>query len=527
MRVKASHFTHKGQLQENQDRAKILTCPYASLFVVADGLGGHSGAALGAQTVIDTANRLWEQDAASSDTEAFLHKLAIESHAAVNAAGREAGLEPRTTLVALLIKGSESVSVHAGDSRVIQLSDEGVVKRTLDHSIGQLSVLRGAITEKELATHPDQKKLFIHIGGETRPDYEINRWNLAEGHRFVVCSDGFWEIFSNEEIRALFTASDPIRQLEERFNDKLAALRGHDNTSAILVELKRDLQPSRLVPRLGMLSLIGLAIALPPSSRSAGRPLSPTSETVKVSIGSAAPLRPEPSLPALQSDVPTIRVEPSFTLALQAIPQEGLQSDSVGSQSDEQTDESGEVGQGRPTEELSARSGHAIPNESVNLRPDRVLREGESLSEAAEEELRKSDRLGTEDALVQSTEVRMLGGKSQVRLEQAHKGVRVFAAEIVITVEGNRLISIQGHTSPQIGVGTEPPKSYKQTVALARKAIPQRIETLDAGSLVIVAVEGGHRLGWLGLVAVDGVQERLIFAADTGEILFREPATIG
>ena len=239
MRVTANDFTHIGQGEENQDRVRVLTSQDgdASLLVVADGLGGHSGAALGAETVVETADRLWGERAGSSDDEEFLRKLALESHAAVNKTGHEHGKDPRSTLAALLLNGSEAVSVHAGDSRVMQLSGDRMVKRTLDHSIGQLSVLRGAITEEQLATHPDQKKLFAHIGGEAEPDFEINRWNLNEGGRFVVCSDGFWEVFPVDEIHTLFEAADPIRELGTRLEEKLARMEGHDNTSAILAEV--------------------------------------------------------------------------------------------------------------------------------------------------------------------------------------------------------------------------------------------------------------------------------------------------
>ena len=142
LRVTANDFTHIGQGEENQDRVRVLTSRTsqdgdASLLVVADGLGGHSGAALAAQTLVDTADRLWGERAGSSDAEEFLRKLALESHAAVNKTGHEHGKDPRSTLAALLLNGSEAVSVHAGDSRVMQLSGDRVVKRTLDHSIGQ------------------------------------------------------------------------------------------------------------------------------------------------------------------------------------------------------------------------------------------------------------------------------------------------------------------------------------------------------------------------------------------------------
>ena len=114
-------FTHGGQRCENQDRMKVLRSPDgdAFLLVVADGLGGHRGGALAAQTVVDTAERCWNARREDRDAEGFLTDLVRECHAAVNRAGDEPELDPRSTLVALLWRGAEVTSIHVGDSRAM------------------------------------------------------------------------------------------------------------------------------------------------------------------------------------------------------------------------------------------------------------------------------------------------------------------------------------------------------------------------------------------------------------------------
>jgi len=168
-----------------------------------------------------------------------------------------------------------------------------------------------------------------------------------------------------------------------------------------------------------------------------------------------------------------------------------------------------------------------VPHERVNLRPNRQIRHEDSISSAVEDELRRSQMLGADDALRPRTLARQLAGKTQARFQQVHKGVPVFAAEIVVSVDGEKMISILGHTSPEIDVDPAPTNDYSRTIALARRATQSTIEILNDGSLVILAVEGGHRVGWLGLVRVDSAEERVILDAETGEILFREPTKIG
>ncbi len=232
-------FSHIGHRDENQDRLVVLRSPddRSRLLVVADGLGGHTGGGLAAQTVVETAERCWEGRSSDQDAEGFLKRLVRESHAAVRQVGREKGLDPHSTVAALLLHGREAISIHAGDSRVTQFSDKEFVERTLDHSVAQLHVLRGIISDEEMATHPDQKYLLSQVGGPAAPDAELKHWDLSKGRRFVVCSDGFWEIFPPKEILELFGSNNPEAEMAQRFQGKLKDMEHHDNTTAILAEI--------------------------------------------------------------------------------------------------------------------------------------------------------------------------------------------------------------------------------------------------------------------------------------------------
>ncbi len=491
-------------MDENQDRATVLTSPdgEASLLVVADGLGGHSGAALAAQTAVDAAANLWAGYRSSDNPEEFLRSLVIKAHAAVNESGLAESCEPRTTLAALLVSGSQAFSVHAGDSRVMQISSGGLVRQTLDHSVGRLNVLSGAITEQELASHPDQRKLFSHLGGEEGPEFDVSKWAVRSGCRFVVCSDGFWEIFPVNEVQALFDAPQPLQALSREFRQKLSSLERHDNTTVILAELDPGPRPLWYFALIAPLTIAGLCVALWPAGGSIQqRP--PVENPGNVE----EPFRVPDESPVLRQ----IRNEHQ-RMELSALSGFAAQ---VGN------GESGQVA----TE--GAESTDGIRNERVNLRPDLVLEAGESVLNAVERELRKSGRLGAHDALQSRGDSKALGNRENARFQQLHRGVPVFATEIVVTSDGRRVVSILGHTAPAIDIDATPENSYEETVELTRKAMQSTLQTIGEGSLVILALEDSHRLGWLGTVSVDGVQQHVILDAETGEILYREPAVIG
>ena len=232
-------ISHVGQRDDNEDRLAVLgsSDEGSRLFVVADGLGGHKGGALAAQSVVDAAARMWPRR--SADPKQILHELVVGSHEAVRRSGREQELDCRSTLAALLVSGTMATSVHVGDSRVMQYSERSFVGRTPDHSVAQLLVSGGELSEEEMPGHPTQARLLSTVGGPRAPKAEVTGWDLTAGNRFVVCSDGFWTIFSHAEVLGLFGTDDPESAIRERLGSKSQDFQDHDNCTVILIEIGR------------------------------------------------------------------------------------------------------------------------------------------------------------------------------------------------------------------------------------------------------------------------------------------------
>lgn len=478
--MKTYSFTHVGRREENQDRLKVLQSADGGEFLlaVADGLGGHSGGALAAQTIVETVERCWESRGADADGESFLRRLTSECHAAVNKAGEAAGLEPRSTLAALHGRGGEIVSVHAGDSRVIQFSGTGKAKRTFDHSIAQLNVLRGLTAEEDMATHPDQKKLFCHLGGEETPDAEYEHWDPAQGVRFVICSDGFWEVFPPDEIVALFAEADPAAAMERRFAEKLERLPKHDNTTAILAEIpaprRRKSWFGRILPRAALASALCAA--------------------------------------------------PAALAAQEVAEGEGGGREGGAEQSSGQ----GEAPAPRQTESGRRQSPDGpVALDDVYIETDREIAPGGGVARTAEDELRKNGKIGPDDDLAETGKSRKVAGKTIVRLRQRHKGVPVYAGEVTVVAADGRISVIQGGAAPVSGVDPVPFSDYICVLDLAGERLGKRIEARDEGALVVFALAPERfRMAWEGVAAVDGVEARMVFDARTGEILLRLPVAI-
>ena len=494
-------FTHIGHRDENQDRMAAYRSADDDRFllVVADGLGGHTGGALAAQKIIETAELCWNDLTPDQDAEEFLSALVQKCHAAVNQARDDTGQDPRSTIAALLCRGNELVSIHAGDSRVMQFSRNEMVKRTVDHSIAELNVMMGNISEAEQSKHPSQTQLFAHVGGENSPDTDIQRWDLERGNRFVVCSDGFWEIFPPDEITAIFDSGDPAAELASRFESKLSEFDHHDNTTAILAEVA---VPSQGRLRKGLRSVL---------------------KRIRI-LGSAVLLWCAAAPDGFADDAADRGPRRLLAQVTESRESERRPSNGDSSRNEEASGEDRRDSQA----ESGGQGDTPLPIEHVRLEVDREIAPDEGVSEAVSDELRKSDRIDSESEMVSTDQERVLADAKIIRLRQSHNGVPVFGAEVTATTEDGRIVRILGHPAAEINIKSiTPDKDYPATVAAASKLIDHSIERTDEGSLVIFPVQGGYRLAWEGVVRIDRGDERVVFDAETAEILFRQPLVIG
>jgi serine/threonine protein phosphatase PrpC len=228
-----------GGREEQQDRAACFAAPEGSpaLAVVADGMGGHRGGALAAQSVVEAAERLWRETPAEATPEERLTGLCLAAHEGINRAGKAKGIQPHSTGVFLWLDGGRAHWAHVGDSRLYHFAQGRLLGRTRDHSVVQLLVEMGEVSEEEMATHPTQNRLLRSLGGPDAPEPDFGSAAAGEEDAFLLCSDGLWETVTVEEMAAALSADDLDRAA--RMLTALAAERGGPTGDNVTVALVR------------------------------------------------------------------------------------------------------------------------------------------------------------------------------------------------------------------------------------------------------------------------------------------------
>ncbi len=217
----------------------------ATVFAVADGMGGHNAGEVASKMALEPIRALDGQtfDDARAATEAL--EAAVE--AANGAVMREASSNPRhagmgTTLTAVLVRDGALHLAHVGDSRAYLLRRaEGMDQLTVDHTLVEQLVQDGRLSRDEIATHPQRSVITRAIGVDDDIDVDtLGPLVLQPGDQILVCSDGLTGPVDDRAIADVLTATpdgeDAVRDLLALANDR----GGPDNITVVLLRVDGD-----------------------------------------------------------------------------------------------------------------------------------------------------------------------------------------------------------------------------------------------------------------------------------------------
>ena len=242
--VDACVAQHQGDRKEQQDRAAIL--PHGRLrgtvlAVVADGMGGHSGGALAAEQVVHTAKACLDQFVAGHELpQSLLENSMLEAHGMIKTSRFMNEKDPHSTAVMLLLQPDAISWGHCGDSRLYHFREGKLLLRTVDHSYVEHLLETGRITPEEALTHPNRNVLVTSLGGRDDPKFSFDSTSdLRGGDTFVLCSDGVWAYFEDEELGRIVAGFNARQACEQLIQLARARAQGHgDNLSLVIINLQ-------------------------------------------------------------------------------------------------------------------------------------------------------------------------------------------------------------------------------------------------------------------------------------------------
>lgn len=234
--IRIAAYSDIGGRGDNEDSYGYAQGRHGAFWVsIADGLGSYGGGRIASEIAVEEARAFFARNSFCSPPE--LNGL----FDAVNRKilqRQSAGVKMRTTAVFMAARGARLIWGHVGDSRMYHYLNGALVRYTIDHSVPQLAVALGEIRRDQIPGHPDRNKLTRALGAEgmkpeIHPPVKLKRGD----HAFLLCTDGFWEYVTEDEMNAdLLDSRSPgewLRRMRGRLQQRCGDR--NDNNTAVAV----------------------------------------------------------------------------------------------------------------------------------------------------------------------------------------------------------------------------------------------------------------------------------------------------
>lgn len=214
----------------------------AHLAVVADGMGGHARGDVASRLTIDAFRPLAERTDLAPDD---VRRAVVAANTALLDDAREHperdGMGTTVTGIALVDHfGSPHWLVfNVGDSRVYQVSDEGVRLLTHDHSEVQELVDAGRLTDAQARVHPLRNIVTRSLGTDPAPEMDLWLFPPNPGDTFLLCSDGLTNELDDDGILDLWrnrTSASAVTAADALVAAAVSA-GGRDNVTVVVVRM--------------------------------------------------------------------------------------------------------------------------------------------------------------------------------------------------------------------------------------------------------------------------------------------------
>jgi len=239
MKYKISTASLLGNRSSNQDSFGVAEEKGAILLALADGMAGHEGGRLAADTFIESAFLSFNQsNVYKQEPKLFLRQVINIAQNDIVHTGKEQmpPIQPRTTCVLCLIMNGSAWWAHVGDSRLYLLRHGRKLTHTVDHSKVEYLFERGEISAHEKRNHPERHMLIRCLGVEQRPpEPSVSEHVMLQGGDvMLLCSDGLWGPLIEEQICSGLNQPNLDQAIETLASQAEATSFPHcDNISAI------------------------------------------------------------------------------------------------------------------------------------------------------------------------------------------------------------------------------------------------------------------------------------------------------
>jgi serine/threonine protein phosphatase PrpC/CRP-like cAMP-binding protein len=230
------------------------------LFIVCDGMGGHSAGEVASKTACEViqreiiaATKVRERFMASgksADVKSVAKMVEAAIHTACKEVYKKASRNPElagmgTTCTVVFVAGHhKGVLGHVGDSRLYVVRQNMVHQLSDDHTYVNELVKRGALSKEQARNHPQGNVLSRALGVQPTVPVDTMIFDIDPGDTYLLCSDGLYNYYAEpSEITRTLSQQDIDTGLN-RLIDSALERGGHDNLTGIVLRVGGTAPPA-------------------------------------------------------------------------------------------------------------------------------------------------------------------------------------------------------------------------------------------------------------------------------------------
>lgn len=244
--MKSFYLTDVGKVRDhNEDNVVIVKNNNNEyLMAVADGMGGHSAGEVASSLAIDYLVNSFNDSFMSLDKVGAINWIRektvrinnlifdyVEKHPESKGMG--------TTLVLAIITKNYILFGNIGDSSGFVLKDSHIHKVTYDHTLVNLLMKAGEITEEEAKDHPKKNVLMKALGANDPIDIDIFDCDM-DVSSILLSSDGLTNMLSQDQIEEVLNSNLELDEKVIKLIRKCNNRGGTDNISIAYLDLKES-----------------------------------------------------------------------------------------------------------------------------------------------------------------------------------------------------------------------------------------------------------------------------------------------
>jgi protein phosphatase len=222
----------------NEDNFSFLDLGTRTLFVMADGMGGHDAGEIASTIAVKAVcSEIREEEIKGTAPLALVERAMQRANTEVKHEGARKGSNMGTTLSVALVSDGTAFVGNVGDSRVYWIENGSIAQITEDHSVVAKLVATRQLTKEEARNHPRSNLLYRTIGNDETVKVSTYRVALTRGGTLLLCSDGLWGEVGDEEMRQVCAGEERTDLICARLVQRANANGGKDNITVIVVKV--------------------------------------------------------------------------------------------------------------------------------------------------------------------------------------------------------------------------------------------------------------------------------------------------